>query len=243
MKRGLLIVLSIIFLGSFAANSRAQFGLGIGIGVHGGTDRITIPARERSVKLMDLSQVSFIRDEVKNPIMGGIDLFINTLPIIDLQVSVDGSKTTYPVQYIRPNPTVLNPLNQDTTRYDVPFGRVGIYFSVKKNLIAIPPILKTITIYAGIGAGAHYIAPLVSEKFIYDHLKTKAEELDAEGVLKEDIAKEVIYGGHALLGLRLKLPLFPIQVFGEGKLTVVPAGKYEQPSKFISVYAGLAYML
>ncbi|NOY78090.1 MAG: hypothetical protein GXO76_09505 [Calditrichaeota bacterium] len=243
MKRVSFLFLSIILLGSFVSNSQAQFGLGIGIGIHGGTDRFTIPSLERSVKLMDLTQVSVIREEVKNPIMGGIDLFINTLPIIDLQISVDGSKTTYPLKYIRPNPTVLNPLNQDTTRYDVPFGRVGLYVSVKKNLIAIPPILKTITLYAGLGAGAHYIAPLVSEKYIYDHLKTKAENLDAEGILKDDIAKEIIYGGHALVGLRLKVPIFPIQVFGEGKLTIVPAGKYEQPSKFFSVYAGLAYML
>jgi len=243
MKRLSLLFLSIVLLGSFVSNSQAQFGLGIGIGIHGGMDRFTVPALERSVKLMDLTQVSIIREEAKNPMMGGIDLFINTLPLIDLQVSVDGSKTTYPLEYIRPNPTVLNPLNQDTTRYDVPFGRLGIYVSVKKNLIAIPPILKTITLYAGIGAGAHYIAPLVSEKYVYDHLKTKAEELDAEGILKEDIAKEIIYGGHALLGLRLKLPIFPIQVFGEGKVTIVPAGKYEQPSRFFSIYAGLAYML
>lgn len=243
MKRLSLVFLSIILLGSFVSNSQAQFGLGVGVGVHGGMDRFTVPALERSVKLMDLTQVSVIRQEVKNPIMGGIDIFINTLPFIDFQISVDGSKITYPLMYIRPNPTMMNPLNQDTTRYDVPFGRVGVYLTIKKNLIAIPPILKTITIYAGVGAGAHYIAPLVSEKFIYDHLKTKAEELDAEGILKQDIAKEMVYGGHALLGLRLKLPILPIQVFGEGKLTIVPAGKYEQPSKFLSIYAGLAYML
>ena len=243
MKRLSAVFLSIILLGVFVSNSQAQFGLGVGVGIHGGMDRFTIPSLNRSVKLMDLTEVSVIREEVKNPVMGGIDIFINTLPFIDFQVSVDGSKITYPLKYIRPNPTIMNPLNQDTTKYDVPFGRLGIYVSVKKNLIAIPPILKTITLYAGIGAGAHYIAPLVSEKYIYDHLKSKAENLDAEGILKEDIAKEMVYGGHALMGLRLKLPVFPIQVFGEGKLTIVPAGKYEQPSKFFSVYAGLAYML
>ncbi len=241
MKRTVQIVFVFLFLLSLSFTAHAQFGLGIGVGIHGGMDYFEIPSLDRSVKLADLTQVGIVREGFKNPVMGGIDIFVNTLPIIDLQVSLDVSKLTYPLQYIRPN--LYNPLKKDTTNYDVPFGRVGIDLTVKKNLIVFPPVLKTLAIYAGGGVGAHYIAPVVSEQYVFDKLQTAAEELNTDEIFKEDIKENMVYGWHLLLGLRLKLPILPIQFFGEGKMTFVPAGKYEQPSKIPSLYAGLAFML
>ena len=241
MKRAWQGLSVFLILFSLTVSARAQFGLGIGLGIHGGMDRYEIPALDRSVKLADLTQVGVVREGFKNPVMGGVDLFINTLPVIDLQVSVDASKMTYPVRYIRPN--LYNPFKKDTTNYDVPFGRLGVYVSIKKNLVAFPPVLHTLSIYVGGGVGAHFIAPVVSEKYVFDHLKTAAEDLNTDEILKEDIKKNMVYGWHLLIGLRLKVPILPFQIFGEGKMTFVPEGKYEQPSKFPSLYAGIAYML
>ncbi len=241
MKRTVGIFALFFILLGLTLSARAQFGLGIGVGIHGGLDRFEIPSLDRSFKLADLTQVGVVREGFQNPKMAGLDLFVNTLPVIDLQISVDASKMTYPLLYIRPN--LYNPLQSDTTHYDVPFGRLGVYVSVKKNLIVFPPILKTLAVYVGGGVGAHYIAPVVSEKYILDHLKNAAEDLNTDEILKEDIKKNMTYGWHLLVGIRLKVPILPVQVFGEGKMNFVPQGKYDQPSKFPSLYAGLAYML
>jgi len=132
-------------------------------------------------------------------------------------------------------PTIDDPLHIKTDSYDVPWGRASAILTVEKNLISLP----TFSFYGGFGGGMHWVAPVVSDKFLFDTLLNKTLELDPS----TDVELQQVFAVHGLVGLSFRMPLMPIKFSFEGKYTVMPQGSYEEPSQFFSIYFILSYVI
>ena len=197
-----------------------------GIGIHGGVDNITVDSFDASFELDDGNQVSLKREEISSPLMFGCNFIFDALPIIDLELSADVCMQDYKLTYTTP---------LKTEDYDATFGRIGIYGTVKKNLISFPPIVNTFSVYTGAGAGIHLISPVVGKKLIQEELKEVANPLKPDDITK----KLTSAGGHILLGAQFKPFMIPLMLTADAKYTIIGKGDYEEPGSFLSLYVSL----
>lgn len=214
--------LASLFLLSGSALALFSFGL------HGGLDTYTVSSFDRNFDFLG-SQVYLKRDEIKPPFMFGAHFYSDLLPIVDLELSADAALRKYDITYINAVP--------DTTREEVTFARLSLCGTLKKTLIKIPPVLSVVSLYAGLGGGVHLISPVISKALILDKLSGPSDVLTPEDVL-EDMTK---LGGHALVGLKIKPPAFPLALNLDGKYTVTEGAEYEEPDGFFSTYLGLSF--
>ncbi|MFC1538906.1 hypothetical protein ACFL6H_05740 [Candidatus Latescibacterota bacterium] len=197
-----------------------------GIGVHGGIDNYTIDGFDKSFSLDDGTSVSLTREEISSPIMFGANFLVDVIPIIDLELSADVAMQDYKVTY--------GPSN-DLKEYDATFGRVGVYATVRKNIISFPPVISTFSLYGGAGVGLHLISPVIGKNLIQDELKSVGEKLDTDELTKN----LTNIGGHVLIGAQFKPPVIPFMISANAKYTLVGAGDYEEPGNFVSLYLTL----
>jgi hypothetical protein len=197
-----------------------------GIGIHGGVDNFTVDGFNESFKLDDNNEVSLVREEISSPIMFGCNFIFDALPIIDLGLSIDACLQDYKLTYTTPLKT------QD---YDATFGRIGIYGTVRKNLISFPPVISTFSLYTGAGLGLHLVSPIVGKKLIQEELNTIADPLKPDDITD----KLTRVGGHILLGAQFKPPAIPIMINADAKYTIIGEGDYEEPGSFLSIYVSL----
>ncbi|MBT4485557.1 MAG: hypothetical protein HOC71_17960 [Candidatus Latescibacteria bacterium] len=221
MRRSLVCLTAAILLLS-GTPALALFGFGI----HGGIDNITVESFDSSFKLGDGNMVSLKRDEISSPVMFGCNFLFDALPIIDFEVSADACLQDYSLSYTTP---------LKTEQLDATFGRVGLYGTVRKNLISFPPLMNVLSLYTGAGVGLHLITPVVGKNLIQEELKTMGEPLKPD-----DIAGKLTrVGGHILLGAQFKPILIPLMVKADAKYTLLGDGDYEEPGSFLSVYVSL----
>ncbi len=216
-----LVCLTVIIL---LINPSPVFAI-VGIGIHGGVDNITVDSFDASFKLDDGNTVSLKREEISSPLMFGCNFLIDALPIIDLELSADACMQDYKLTY-----TTL-----ESEEYDATFARVGIYGTVRKNLVSFPPVVNTFSVYTGAGVGLHLISPVVGKKLIQKELKEIADPLKPDDIIKN----LTNVGGHILLGAQFKPLLIPIMINANAKYTMVGEGDYEEPGSFLSFYVTL----
>lgn len=222
MKRILLLLTAAgMLLGSTPA--MAVFGFG----VHGGVDNITVNSFDEVFSLDDGTAVTLKREEISSPIMFGGQFVLDALPFIDLELSADASFKKYNVTYI----TTVKTVEEEAT-----FGRIGLYATVKKNLVSFPPVVNTFSVYAGVGAGIHLMTPVVGRKLIQKELKNAADALKPDDIT--DRLTRV--GGNVLLGIRLKPPVLPYALNADAKYTFMGAGDYDEPKSFLSIYLSVS---
>jgi len=197
-----------------------------GIGIHGGVDNFTVDSFDKKFKLDDGKEVSLIREEISSPVMFGCNFIFDALPIIDLELSADACFQEYKLTYTTP---------LKTEDYDATFGRIGIYGTVRKNLISFPPVMSTFSVYTGAGVGLHLISPVVGKKLIQKELKTVAAPLKPDDITD----KLTRAGGHILLGAQFKPPLIPLMISANARYTIIGKGDYEEPGSFLSMYVTL----
>ncbi|MFC1650804.1 hypothetical protein ACFL2X_04475 [Candidatus Latescibacterota bacterium] len=220
--RFLLVVITAATLLMNPAPAHAIFG----IGIHGGIDNYTIDGFDESFSLDDGTGVSLTREEISSPIMFGCNFLVDVIPIIDLELSADVAMQDYKITYDTP---------LETKDYDATFGRVGVYATVRKNIISFPPVISTFSLYGGAGVGLHLMSPVIGKNLIKDELKTVGEKLDTDELTKN----LTNIGGHILLGAQFSPPVIPFMISANAKYTLVGEGDYEEPGNFLSMYLTL----
>ena len=206
-------------------NSTPAFAI-FGIGIHGGVDNFTVDSFDEKFKLGDGNEVSLTREEISSPVMFGCNFIFDALPIIDLELSADACFQEYKLTYTTP---------LKTEDYDATFGRIGIYGTVRKNLISFPPVISTFSLYTGAGVGLHLISPVVGKNLIQDELKSVDDKLDTDELVK-NLTR---VGGHILLGAQFNPPAIPFMISVNAKYTIIGKGDYEEPGSFLSMYITL----
>ena len=200
----------------------------MGIGIHGGVDNITVDSFDNSFTLDDGTSVSLKREEISSPVMFGADLTVDALPFIDLQLSADACFQKYNITYVTP----IRTQEEEAT-----FGRVGIYATIKKNIISFPPVINTLALYTGAGLGIHLISPVMGKDLIQKELKSFNDILKPDDI----VDKLSRIGGHVLVGTKFKPPVIPFKINLDAKYTFVGKGDYEEPDNFLSVYLSFGY--
>ena len=231
MKRRIaFVVLSLLFVAPGSA--LAVFGFG----AHGGLDMYSVDAASTVFTLDYGAEASLVREEIGQPIAFGGHFYVDLLPVIDLEISVDVAIQKYHITYQR---RVLGgALDEfdDEKSEDATFGRIGVYATIRRDLVTFPPIIHTVSLYAGAGVGLHLITPVMCEAFLVENIKAPEDQLDVEDIIE----KATRMGGHVLAGVRIKPPMMPIALSVEAKYTMMSEGDYEEPNVFPTVYGKLS---
>ena len=228
MKRRIaFVVLSLLFVAPGSA--LAVFGFG----AHGGLDMYSVDADSAVFTLGYGAEASLVREEIGQPIAFGGHFYVDLLPVVDLEISVDVAVQKYHITYQRK--TLLGILDDEKSE-DATFGRIGVYATIRRDLVTFPPITHTVALYAGAGVGLHLITPVMCEAFLVDNIKSPEDQLDVEDIIE----KATRMGGHVLAGVRIKPPMIPIALGVEAKYTMMSEGDYEEPNVFPTVYGKLS---
>ena len=173
---------------------------GLGIGVRGGLIQ--------NYKNPGLNSFTGQEDLLKEMPLAGIHLKIGTLPIIDLEASLEYAWKEKEI-------VLEDRLKADLTISDFSLNATAKYiFSV--------PAVKP---YAGVGAGFHRMVYKISIE-------------NYEGYFPDN---ENRLGFHGVGGLLLKFPVFPFELFGEGRYTIIQTK--DEATKYTTIIAGLTFNL
>lgn len=176
---------------------------GLGFGLRAGTTKLEDSNTGESLDAMT---------------MFGGHLKVGTLPIIDLEASVEYAQKKYDLDIPIPG--------AEDIMGDVTFRVVSLRGSAKYN---ISPPLSPIKPYVGASLGMHFMTSTI----------------DLPGTeytipLNEDYSESKT-GVDALGGLLISLPLFPVEFFAEGRYGVIFAEGGS--TKSTSIYAGVTFKL
>ncbi len=171
---------------------------GLGIGVRGGLIQ--------NYKNPGLNSFTGQEDFLKEMPLAGIHLKIGTLPIIDLEASLEYAWKEKEI-------VLEDRLKADLTVSDLSLNATAKYvFSV--------PVVKP---YVGVGAGFHRMVYKISIE-------------NYEGYFPDNESRS---GFHGVGGLALKFPVFPFELFGEGRYTIVQTK--DKTTKYTTILIGLTY--
>ncbi|HOS65663.1 MAG TPA: hypothetical protein PK251_13030 [Candidatus Latescibacteria bacterium] len=220
-----------------------------GFGIHAGKDFVSISEGSfdrakfeaagtrlglTGVNWANWNSVTLTRKEISSPWLIGVHAYIDAIPYIDLEVSVDGAISQYRVDYR----STLNPAVNESK--DVYFGRVGAYGTVRRDIVKFPPVVPIAALYFGGGLSYNFIAPVAGPDLIVNAYGT-----DNPTTRQPDIAKlverEGTFGWHGLVGFRIKPPVVPIALRLEGKYTSTGISTYERPKSIFSAYLGTSF--
>ena len=202
-----------------------------GIGAYYTSDPISV-ARGTS----GTSPISLVRDGFDGAQGGGIFLYIDAIPVVDLEASFETAFNTYQFQF----------KNALATLPPVDFGwaRLSTYFTVRKKLIGFEvPILGGVRLNGGGGYNIHSSAPLADLDMVgilLGDLTSSFEPTNLEDKLIDYLKENKIdaNGFHVQAGAQIKLLTF--NLFVNYRITlaedVVPGEK-----SFSSLWAGLAF--
>jgi len=206
-----------------------------GFGAHGGMDFYSVDPDSLTFQLgYDLqgrkAKASLVREEIDSPVLVGGRFYVDVVPIIDVEISADVALRKYSFTFTREIAGGIETRDDETT-----FGRVALYATVRKDMLALPPIVHIVAAYVGAGIGLHFATPVLTPQLFIDELASADTQLDID----EFVKRGTKIGGHALVGVRVKPPMFPLVADAEAQYNVVPKGDYEEPNAFPSVRVGL----
>ena len=230
-KKFVLVVLSLLFVAPGSA-----FAI-FGFGAHGGLDMYSVDADSVGFVLDYGVEASLVREEIGQPIVFGGHFYVDALPVVDFELSVDVAIQKYHISYKRQVLGGAVDEFEDEKSEDATFGRIGVYATIRKDLFTFPPLVHTVALYAGGGVGMHLVTPIMCEAFLVDNIKSPDDQLDVDDIIE----KATRMGGHALVGVRIKPPMIPIALGVEAKYTMMSEGDYEEPSVFPTVYGKLSF--
>lgn len=196
----------------FLFNSGAQAVTGLGLGVRGG---IIQNYDNPAIKKFSSDYTSGF--SLKQMPLLGAHLKIGTLPVIDLEVSVEYAwKKKKNIIYYPEGVKISNPPQVDLTVRDLSLNATAKYlFSF--------PVVKP---YVGAGVGIH--------RLLYEFSAG-----DTTVIFPEDENK---IGFHGVGGVSLRFPAFPFEIFAEGRFVYIKTEQEKLNTKetdFITILAGI----
>ena len=204
---------------------RAQALIGVGLNV--GRDGYSIAGTTYS-GLFGVSGLEFTRNDMESPLGIGAYLFIDLIPVVDLDIGADLYLNTFDVSYD-------NPVTGQTLSEKFGWARTNMYFTVQRKLFKVPMF----NLFAGGGLSFHAAVPLLDNTFIEEFLGSSSETFDVAKLEDEIITKT---GVHFELGARFKPLLVPFAVNVKYRLSLVD-GIAPGESSFSTLSLGFGFQL
>ena len=199
-----------------------------GIGAHRGIDLYTLDGSTGEFPLRDGTSVRLTVAEIDRPELFGGHLHIAPWPLFDVELVVEGVEKKYSFTFERSE--------QDTIDSEATFARLGVYASARRDLFRFPNGVKSVTLYAGAGLGAHFVRARLSEKTISEGVSTASARFDL------DELTEYTFGatGHGLVGLSLRPWLIPFSAYADLTHFRIGNSPVEELEKFNILHIGLS---
>lgn len=199
-----------------------------GVGLNFGQDSYTVASATYSNLFLANSGIEFTRTEMAKPIGVDVYLFIDLIPVIDLDLGISFYGNKFDVTYD-------NPVTGQTLSKEAAWARTAGYLTVQRKLFKVPMF----NVFAGAGLSFHASVPLMDKEFMEDFLG------DANATLKvDDLVDEVseATGFHIELGARFKPLLIPFALNVKFRRTFVD-GIAPGESAFSTISLGLGFQL
>ncbi len=206
-----------------------------GIGFYGNTDIFSATPMQTSE-----GDVTITPESIENPFAGGVTLYLDVIPFVDLQADIEVSNKKYDFTN-----TVGGVSKTGTFQY----LRFSQYYTIRKEVIGFSiPLLAKAQLYGGGGINMHTVTPSISVDFIKGAFAMSlndavGQDFTDNGTLNDlvaymDESKISSTGYHMQLGVQGKLLVF--NLFANARYTMV---KDVVPGKngFASLWVGLAY--
>jgi len=213
--------------------SSGLFATEFGLGIHGGKDFYSISNLKTGFRLLDLTEASVSRDGFANPWLVGVSLTFKINRNWKMRINGDVVLVKYDVLFTRNYPTLYDPFYIKTSEYKIEWGRAAVLGTVERNW----HISEHFYFLGGAGGGLYVLAPVVSDKFIVNTLYDKFMELD----ISKDIEMSYKFGAHILLGMEAVTFGDKVSFRVEGRYSFMSEGKYEEPTRFFSVFSGIIF--
>lgn len=232
MRKGIRVaVLLALFVA--AAPAFAGFGIHVNLDQHdfNGVETFTLPG-DAGQASGPQAVSSIERANASTPLGIGVDLTVNILPIVDFQFSVEMAATKYDVVF-NPAPYTSQPSESWT---GVPFLRAGADASVMVNVFKFPPVASLARVYVGGGLTVATMAPVPSQQLLEDN---NIDSADQTFDIKDFVKADINIGYHALVGVGIKPPAFPLGFRVYAKYYMMPGLEAPALDKWVTLSAGI----
>lgn len=205
----------------------------INIGIFVGKDFYSIKELNTSFNLYDLTKAEINRKSFSDPLIAGLDFEVNLNKNYRVELFAEAAYLKYNITYSRNYPEPLDPFNIKTSIYSIDWARANLGISVISSFVKF----SNIELSGGGGINYSIIAPVVSDKFLYETLRDKFVELD----VSNDIKLKGSIGGHLQANLGYNIQSVNLIPSIEIKYLFTSEGRYEEPSKFFTLKIKVLY--
>ena len=212
-----------------------MFAIG-GLGLNIGSDLYTIPG-ETEVWMVEggSNPVSINREEARTPFYIGGYVYLDFLPVVDIEAGAGVGMKTYNYTYTTPG---IDENLSRTESHKLPWLRSSSYITIQKPMFTIPMI----KLYLGGGLNMSYSLPIVDKSFI---ASTLSSDLDNANGLEPDAITDMIsesMGIHLEAGARFKPILIPFSINAKARYNIV-GDIVPDKSGFLTITVGAGFAL
>ena len=171
----------------------------IGFGLTVGQDGYSFDSATYTDLFLPTSGITLTRAEMASPIGGGVYLFVDLFPFVDLEAGANLFLNTFEV-------SIDNPISgQLGYSEELGWVRTAGYLTIQRKLFKVPMF----NIFAGAGLAFHATIPILDKAFAEEFLGDVNATLEVD-----DLADEVLQstGFHVEVGARFKPLLIPFAV-------------------------------
>jgi hypothetical protein len=129
-----------------------------------------------------------------------------------------------------------------------PYAKLHFDATLRKYILQVPPLLKTLKIYGGAGVSVDFATPMLSSQLIVDAIGSTLDTtlnlaqmgptlFDNQAVTKK-IIDQIInkmmtphFGCHLDLGTMIKIPMIPIGFYVDGKFVI----RFDKMDKYVDI--------
>ncbi|MBC8403262.1 MAG: hypothetical protein H8E14_17390 [Candidatus Marinimicrobia bacterium] len=200
---------TLILIGLLAVPMTTSFGF-IGFGLTVLQEMGSVDGYEESMT-EGISEARFTRDAFENPVGFGGYLYLDFIPVIDLEVDFQVAAATYAFSFGTYASNVL--LAETPPDAEFAYARGSFYLTARKKLLGVGvPILGGIKLHAGGGLNFHKTAPYMSIDLMQELLGDELyNDFADQSAMEDKIIKyvednlESQTGIHLQAGVQLKL--------------------------------------
>jgi hypothetical protein len=229
MKKYKLLILTFLL-------SSHIFAIG-GIGFYGNYDLLKHDGSESNEELFTIKANPF-----ENAYGGGFYLYIDAIPVIDLEINGEFALNKHNVSFSAPD---LNIAFDEK----LPWARGSLYITARKKIIGLSiPFLAKAKLYAGVGINTHIVTPEYTLELLTNAFETDPSSSLLDGNVKavttfgNHVAKNMnsVTGAHVQAGLQARLLMFDMFLNARYTLAkdVIP-GKIGFPSLWLGIGYGI----
>ena len=189
-----------------------------GLGLQFGQGVISVGELEtgRAIMVMDnkIGEAGMITEAFENPLSGGVHIYIDAIPFIDLEADINLITKKYTFNFYN---FPVDPLTEEEGDrkeigpYEFRWGSASTYITIRKKLLGLGiPFLAKAKLFYGGGYNQHKITPLITldlmEGFLDGDLTKDPTDLSEKDLI-EELKDNVIdaSGFHLQAGLQFKV--------------------------------------